>query len=127
MKRRAFIVGAAFLGIDLTAPEAFAAAPGAAETMLSILGDRKAAAAFGAVWLVQGTRQPDAVLAALQARLRKLGWMGEAEADHLRGLFNAAVADDYRTGSMVTVDGWLVAESQAELCALAYFDRENRL
>ena len=127
MKRRDFMVGVALLGVGLRTQDVFAAAPGTAETLLSILGDRKAAVAFGAAWLTQDAQQPHAVLAALQLRMQKLGWRGEADAERLRGLFNTAVADDYRTGTMVAIDGWMVAESQAELCALAYFDRGNRL
>ena len=127
MKRRDFLVGAAMAGVVLQARETLAAAPSPADSLLALLGDRKAAVALGTAWLEQDTLQPEAVLATLQSRLRHQGWTGETDAQHLRGLFSAAVVDDYRAGDMVSIAGWWIAAVEAELCALACFDQAKRL
>jgi hypothetical protein len=122
MRRRDFMLGAALLGLGLPARDAWAAAPGAGDPLLALVGDRKAPALLGAAWLEQGSQQPDALRAALRSRLQRQGWTSEDD-DRLPSIFAAAVADDYRNGAMVSIAGWLIAETEAQLCALAYFDQ----
>ena len=105
----------------------FASAADAVGPLLDLLDDRQAAATLGGAWLKQTNQQPGVVLALLQSRLRGQGWSGEADRDALRNAMAASVADDFRTGDMVTIEGWQVAKAQAELCALAYFAETGSL
>ena len=89
------------------------------DALLALLDDQKDAAALGAAWLQKEPAQRDAILSSLEERLRGQGWAGAAE--NLRGAMLLSVADDFRTGAVVTVQGWQIARTQAELCAVAYF------
>ena len=37
------------------------------------------------------------------------------------GKLSDAIAEDFRRGAVVKIEGWQIARTQAELCALAYF------
>ena len=93
------------------------------ETLLSVVGDRSKAAALGQSWI---DRRRGGIKAATLADhlaevLRAQGWSGTGDAAELKQRFNAAVRADYKNGETVTVAGWQLARTQAELCALAYF------
>jgi hypothetical protein len=109
LTRRNLLAGAAVLTF---LPHAtFATAAAETEAMLSLLPDRKAAARLGETWVQQENQRPDTVLESLQRRLSG----GDA------GRLRDAVTDDFRTGAVVNLQGWQIARTQAELCALAYF------
>ena len=115
MTRRHLLVGAAVLTLM---PQSALAAPGdETEAMLALLPDRDAAARLGGLWIAQEPAEPNAVLDRLNQRLRP----------DLRQSLADAIADDFRNGAVVKVDGWQIARTQAELCALAYFAAANRL
>ena len=99
---------------------AFASEGDMTEALLSLLEDRKTAAALGAIWLKSANQPRSSLLDTLLGRLRSQGWTGDADRGTLRNAMTASVADDYRTGDMIAIDGWQVAKTQAELCALAY-------
>ena len=116
ISRRGLLVGVAALG--LLPRFAVASEVELKDALLSLLEDRRAAATLGGFWLKEDARQPGEVLARLQARL---GAAGDAEA------LRRAVTEDFRTGTVVTLEGWQIAETQAELCALAYFAEAGKL
>jgi hypothetical protein len=109
ISRRHLLAGAAVL---LLWPHGLSAAvTDQAEALLDLLPDRKTAARLGEVWVQQEHTQAGDVLQGLQQRL------GRGDPGKLRD----AIADDFRNGSVVKVEGWQIARTQAELCALAYF------
>jgi len=125
LSRRHLLTGIALLSLwsrGLHASEA-----DAADALLALLDDRATAAGLGSSWVQKDHLQPDAILEQLQVRLRQQGWAGEVNPDHLRSLMGAAVAEDFRSGAIVTIEGWQVARTQAELCALAYFASQGIL
>jgi|AraplaMF_Col_mMF_1032025.scaffolds.fasta_scaffold00012_220 hypothetical protein len=109
MTRRRLL--AAVAAVALLPSQAFASAADAAEGMLSLLPDRNAAAKLGETWVRQENPRPDAVMQSLQQRLNG----GDA------GKLRNAIAEDFRNGAVVKIEGWQIARTQAELCALAYF------
>jgi hypothetical protein len=109
ISRRHLLAGAAVL--SLMSGRAFAAAVNNSETLLALLPDREAAARIGATWIEQEQQHPDAVLQSLAQRL------GGGDSGKLRD----AIAEDFRNGAVVKIEGWQIARTQAELCALAYF------
>jgi len=115
INRRHLLVGAALLAL-LPGP-AFAAAINDSETLLALLPDREAAARLGETWVQQERQRPDAVLQSLKQRL------DGGDADKLRD----AIAEDFRSGAVVKIEGWQIARTQAELCALAYFSKAGSL
>ena len=116
LSRRDLLVGVAALGLF---PQlARASEVEGKDALLSLLEDRKSAATLGGLWMKENAPQPGEVLARLQARL---GAAGDAEA------LRRAVTEDFRTGTVVTIEGWQIAETQAELCALAYFAETGKL
>jgi hypothetical protein len=98
-------------------------APGLTETLLSVVDDRRSAAALGESWIDhrRGRTQPARLAEHLAGVLREQGWSGANDPAELRQRFNAAVRADYQNGETVTVAGWQLAKTQAELCALAYY------
>jgi hypothetical protein len=111
----------AMIPILALSQQALASEANTSNALLGLLDDRQTAAALGALWLRNSQQQPGAVLESLQSRLSGQGWSGAADTDQLRQAFAAAVTDDFRTGDMIVLQGWQVARTQAELCALAYF------
>ncbi|WP_395022549.1 hypothetical protein [Dongia sp.] len=115
MTRRHLLAGAALLA--LPSRQALAGEVAATEALLALLPDRNAAAPLGATWIQQKPQQPGAVLQSLQQRL------GIADARKMRD----AIAEDFRNGAIVKIEGWQIARTQAELCALAYFAKSGGL
>lgn len=122
LTRRSLLAGAAML--TLLPRTAFAAAAAETEAMLSLLPDRNAAARLGASWLRQEHKALGEIVGSLQQRLR---WSSDADAITFRHNLANAIADDFRNGAVVKVEGWQIARTQAELCALAYFATEGSL
>ncbi|HVY99412.1 MAG TPA: hypothetical protein VHA35_07930 [Dongiaceae bacterium] len=122
--RRTLIAGlAASCALAGIRHPASADTPDLTETLLSVVGDRRSAAALGQSWVNHRRGGIKAVDLAnrLADALRAQGWSGSNDPAELRQRFNAAVRADYRKGETVTVAGWQLARAQAELCALAYF------
>ncbi len=122
LSRRNLLVGMVVCAVAAQQP-ACAGSSDVTETLLSIVGDRGRAAALGERWISHrraGTR-PGALVDRLADTLRAQGWSGASDPAELRLRFDAAVRADYQNGEIVTVEGWQLARTQAELCALAYF------
>jgi hypothetical protein len=109
MTRRQLLAVAA--AVALLPSQAFASGADAAEGLLSLLPDRNAAAKLGETWVRREQQRPDAIMQNLQQRLNGGG----------AGKLRDAIADDFRRGVVVKIEGWQIARTQAELCALAYF------
>jgi hypothetical protein len=122
LTRRHLLAGAAAL--MLWPRDVFAASSGQAEAMLALLPDRDAAARLGEQWVQQEQKQPGEVLESLQRRLR---WSPDTDAGTFRHNLANAIADDFRSSSVVKIEGWQIARTQAELCALAYFAAAGRV
>ncbi len=122
VSRRLLLAGAAVL--MLRPRKVFAAPVEQTEAMLSLLPDREAAARLGQHWAQQAQKEPGAILESLQQRLR---WSPDVPATTFRSNLADAIADDFRSGAVVEVEGWQLAETQAELCALAYFAAAGRV
>jgi hypothetical protein len=93
------------------------------ETLLSVVSDRRSAAALGESWIDhrRGGIQAADLADRLAGTLHAHGWSGANDPAELKQRFSAAVRADYRNGETVTVAGWQLAKTQAELCALAYY------
>jgi hypothetical protein len=116
LSRRHLLAGA--VALVLLPRSAFAALNDQTEALLALLPDRDAAAKLGARWVQREQKQPGDVLESLQQRL---GWSRDADGTTLRHALANAIADDFRNGTVVNLEGWQIARTQAELCALAYF------
>jgi hypothetical protein len=92
------------------------------QALLSVVGDRRSAAALGESWInhKRGGVKPRALADHLAGTLRAQGWSGGNDPAELRQRLTAAIRADYRNGETVAVAGWQLAKTQAELCALAY-------
>jgi hypothetical protein len=115
LNRRRLLAGAAILILPRAA---LAGLNEQAEALLALLPDRNAAAKIGAAWVEQERNAPAEIFEILQRRLR---WSVETDMTTLRHNLADAIDDDFARGSIVRVEGWQIAKTQAELCALAYF------
>jgi hypothetical protein len=106
-------------GLSLLPRHGWASAGEFEEALLSVLSDRQTAATLGAAWLKKNRTRRSDILSELQERLRRQGWTGSVES--LRAAMASTAEDDFRTGAIVSIDGWWLARTQAELCAVAYF------
>ena len=99
------------------------------ETLLSFIDDRRSAATLGQIWIRADHphASPAGVVSRLTATLQAEGWSGSKDPAELRLRFNEAVRADYKNGETVAVEGWQIARTQAELCALAYFATQGIL
>jgi hypothetical protein len=114
--RREILSGAASL--MLWPRDAFAAATAQTEALLALLPDRNAAAKLGESWVQLEPMQAGEIVNNLQ---RRLGWSRGTSAPALRRNLANAIGADFHTGAVVHAEGWRIARTQAELCALAYF------
>ena len=122
VSRRHLLAGAA---VFMLSPRlAFAALNDQTGALLALLPDRNTAARLGSSWVQQEPQQPADVLESLQQSLR---WSRDADGSTLRHTLVNAIADDFRNGTVVKLEGWQIARTQAELCALAYFVVAGRL
>jgi hypothetical protein len=125
ISRRAALGGLAAASILVGYGRTVAAGiPNLTQTLLSVVGDRRSAAALGETWINHkrgGGTKPAALPEHLADILRAQGWSGGSDPTELRQRVNAAVRADFQNGETVTVAGWQLAKTQAELCALAYY------
>ncbi len=130
------------LAVSLGAGRAHALAGAGAETrkseavhrLLGVFSRPESAAIVGRRYLERYPMEADPVrlLAAIEGRLRRaagppslppLDRIGKAQLDrHIA----AAVARDFEDGRMAEVEGWLLAETEARLCALAALEHHDR-
>lgn len=122
LSRRNLLTGAA--AIVLWPRCVRAGATDQADAMLALLPDRAAAVKLGAQWIAQERAEPEQILDSLQ---RKLRWSADADTTTFRRNLANAIADDFHNGEVVKVEGWQLAKTHAELCALAYFAAAGRV
>jgi hypothetical protein len=131
ISRRSLLIGigAIAAGIDRMVEPAQASATTATDALLSLLSDKAKAAVIGSAWVRQGNSalKPESVVSDLATSLQQQGWSGSSDVGELRTKYAVAVQTDYRTGNVVTIQGWQIARTQAELCALAYFSKSGLL
>lgn len=92
-----------------------------AAALLELVADQAAASYLGRRYLALGTGPPPG-RAELSGSIVAVGerdrWIGAA-LDERRRLLANRVAGDFRAGRVVDLDGWILAEAEARLCALA--------
>lgn len=129
ISRRGVLIGTgAIVGLCWIGAPVFASGTADTNAILSLLGDTAKAAAIGSTWVQQENQnlKPDDVMRDLTGSLQQQGWSG-GDADELRAKYAIAVQADYRNGNVVKIQGWQIARTQAELCALAYFSTNGLL
>jgi hypothetical protein len=129
--RRALLLGAAGVTASLAAERLGSwpfspLAPGSAqERLAALLADHEGASAIGRAYLRTVPAESDArVLTSLLAdslsRGSRLGRMSESA---LREQLHHRTLDEFRTLRTVEVDGWVLARTEARLCALVAASR----
>jgi hypothetical protein len=127
--RRTFLLGAAGLGASLAwgfGASPFRAAPlSRSERLASVLKHVDGARGVGREYLRQVSTEasPGVLTARVAERLPGgLGTIDTVSDDRLRELLLSATAEDFRGLRTVELDGWVLAKTEARLCALAALD-----
>ena len=103
----------------LALPTLFAARRIKAHTaLLSTLGDQRAAAMVGHLALDAAPIWGDSDAIADEI-WNRLGMDRAADAAAIRARLSSIIRDDFAAERTLRLDGWLVAETEARLCALA--------
>jgi hypothetical protein len=92
----------------------------AARAALGVFETRDCAAAIGAAYL--RSRPAEGDLVTLLERIRPEGWralLHDRAASEWRGEFARLNREDFAHGRVVAVEGWVLAQTEARLCALA--------
>jgi hypothetical protein len=119
--RRAVLGAGVCLGAAAVLSGAATAAPGLAARLVDTLDRPSSAAALGRVVLEEA---PEATVRRLVAELatsmgRSADDLVELDRDALRAALRAAREADFRAMRIVRVRGWILAATEARLCALA--------
>jgi hypothetical protein len=119
--RRTLLCAAAPLAFA-AATTASAAVPGRSQRLTAIFADRRAAAELGlAVWpTLPAATTEDSLIEAILGRHAGLAeLLAEGPPEALAAALRRAVDADFAAGRTHLVDGWVLARTEAELCALA--------
>lgn len=125
--RRNFIAGAiglaALHGLIGTARAAFFADPGAEATLL-LQSVRRIGAAYLQLRANEASR--DTLLSLLGENLSLAGETGAYQkmAGWEAGQFQKLIADDFSSGRVVNLEGWVVSETECRLCALSVIEHQ---
>jgi hypothetical protein len=127
MRRRTFLLAAGALGASLAwrglgSPPVFGTAAGGSERLAALLRHEESACAVGRTYL--RAVPADASAAVLTARVAErlpggLRAVDTVSDGRLRELLARAVTEDFRELRTVEVQGWVLAQTEARLCALA--------
>ena len=106
---------------------AAAGRPEAIRRLLGVLGERESAAIVGRRYLEGCPAEADMVwlLATIERRLRRATGLASLppieriDDARLTRYVTAAVSRDFEDDRMTAVEGWLLAETEARICALA--------
>ncbi len=92
-----------------------------ANDLMSLLAEPDAAARLGTEWRKVATmaKEPSVIAASIGKRLNPHGWHARGTPDELREALKAAIVRDYARNDMVSIGGWQIARTSAELCTLA--------
>lgn len=129
MKRRSFLTLLAWMGgLGLLRPgRAVDELRKTAEEPLGmrladLLTDQRSAAAVGRAYLRSAPheRNPHLLVQAIAASRPELRRnLAASDVPRLRAWLSQALREDFEQGRLVEVDGWILAETEARLCALA--------
>jgi hypothetical protein len=125
IRRRTFLLGAAGLGASLAwfGPSPFRGAPlSPSERLASLLQNVEGALAVGREYLQQvpAEASPGVLTARVAERLPGgLRTIDTASDARLRELLLNAAGDDFRDLRTMELQGWVLARTEARLCALA--------
>ena len=121
--RRTVLCAAAPLALAAVATDR-AGMPGRSRRLTAIFTNRRAAAELGqAVWptLPAATTEDSLIEAILERHAELAELLPEAPPEALAAALRRAVDADFAAGRTHLVDGWVLARTEAELCALARF------
>jgi hypothetical protein len=92
----------------------------AAHRLEHLLADREAAAELGQIWLDRQLRPPttEQLVRAIVPNM-VLEEVADADDARLRAVVATALENDYAAGRVTSVQGWLLADTEARLCAVA--------
>lgn len=92
-----------------------------ANDLMSLLAEPEAAARLGNEWrkVTAMAREPDVIAASIGKRLNPHGWHSQGTPEELREALKTAIIRDYANNDMVSIGGWQIARTSAELCVLA--------
>ena len=92
-----------------------------ANDLMSLLAEPEAAARLGNEWrkVAAMASEPDVIAASIGKRLNPHGWHSQGTPEELREALKAAIIRDYANNDMVSIGGWQIARTSAELCVLA--------
>jgi hypothetical protein len=93
-----------------------------ARRLLRVLANIEGARRVGAAWLARHPSEGDIGRLLASLRLPADRFSQAVEQDRLadmRGALPQRIADDFTCGRVVRVEGWLLAETEIRLCALA--------
>jgi hypothetical protein len=92
--------------------------------LLELVADEHGARHLGRRYLLArpGVPAGSALAAQIVGADDDVGWLC-ASVDERRRRLAARVADDFAAGRVVELDGWVLAEAEAKLCALAALSR----
>jgi hypothetical protein len=127
MRRRTFLLGATGLGVSLAWRSGgswpfLEAAPSTSERLAGFLKHEESARMVGREYLrtVPAEASPEVLTAHVAGRLPGgLGAVDGASDDALRELLIRATAEDFGDLRTVELHGWVLAQTEARLCALA--------
>jgi hypothetical protein len=125
IRRKTFLLGAAGLGASLAwfGPSPFRGAPlSPSERLASLLKNVDGALGVGREYLrqVPAEASPGVLTARVAERLPGgLGTIDTASDGRLRELLLSAAAEDFRDLRTMELHGWVLARTEARLCALA--------
>jgi hypothetical protein len=131
IRRRTFLLGAAGLGASLAwfGPSPFRGASlSPSERLGSLLQHVDGALGVGREYLrqVPGEASPRVLTARVAERLPGgLGTIDAVSDDRLRELLLRAAAEDFRDLRTMELHGWVLARTEARLCALAALGRTS--
>jgi len=88
---------------------------------LNLLADPAAAARLGEIWFAESRPAETRAVyeTRLARRLRNFGWSPSASPELARRALAASTRADYLGDRMVAIEKWHLAETEADLCALA--------
>ncbi|MDP2124863.1 MAG: hypothetical protein Q8J92_10815 [Parvibaculum sp.] len=91
------------------------------DLFMQLLADPAAAAKLGEIWFAESRpgETPAVYEARLARRLRAHGWSPAALPELARRALAASTRADYLGDRMVAIEKWHLAETEADLCALA--------
>lgn len=97
--------------------------PSARARLAGVLGNRDSARAVGREYLRIAPAAPAELTAAISAQLDGGGTpLERADDGELRGALARCVREDFDGGTVVTIGGWVLARTEARLCALTALD-----